>query len=182
VKGPEVAVEDMGRMIDPYLIEDKDESGKWWCFYKQSGVSLSWSYDLKNWTYFGRADSGENVCVLDDGDEYVLFHSPGNGIGEKRSKDLKQWRDVDGLITLGQKQWRWAENRITAGVVLDLRKERRIGKYVIFFHGGGPGKTKTQDNVDANCSLGIAWSDDLKEWDWPGRALVQQDTARGAKD
>jgi hypothetical protein len=137
VKGPEVAVEDMGRMIDPYLIEDKDESGKWWCFYKQSGVSLSWSYDLKNWTYFGRADSGENVCVLDDGDEYVLFHSPGNGIGEKRSKDLKQWRDVDGLITLGQKQWRWAENRITAGVVLDLRKERRIGKYVIFFMAGG---------------------------------------------
>ena len=30
-----------GRMIDPYLIEDKDEPGKWWCFYKQNGVSNS---------------------------------------------------------------------------------------------------------------------------------------------
>ncbi|MHC4545641.1 MAG: sialidase family protein [Planctomycetota bacterium] len=182
VKGPDVAVEKMGRMIDPYLIEDKDKPGKWWCFYKQSGVSLSWSYDLVNWTYFGRADSGENVCVLVDGDEYVLFHSPGNGIGVKRSKDLKQWRDVDGLITLGQKQWRWAETRLTAGVVLDLREERRIGKYVMFFHGGGPGKSKTQDNVDANCSLGIAWSDDLKSWDWPGKSAVQEATARGVKN
>ena len=182
VKGPGVAVEKMGRMIDPYLIEDKDKPGKWWCFYKQSGVSLSWSYDMKNWTYFGRADSGENVCVLVDGDEYVLFHSPGNGVGVKRSKDLKQWRDVDELITLGQEQWQWAETRITAGVVLDLRKERRIGRYVMFFHGGGPGKNKTQDNVDANCSLGIAWSDDLKNWDWSGRTLVQQDAARGVKN
>lgn len=182
VKGPGVAVEKMGRMIDPYLIEDKDKSGKWWCFYKQSGVSLSWSYDMKNWTYFGRADSGENVCVLVDGDEYVLFHSPGNGIGVKRSNDLKQWRDVDGLITLGQQQWPWAETRITAGVVLDLRKERRIGKCVMFFHGGGPGKNKTQDNVDANCSLGIAWSDDLKNWDWPVKSAVQEATARGVKD
>jgi len=171
VKGPDVPVEKMGRMIDPYLIEDKDEPGKWWCFYKQRGVSLSWSYDLANWTYFGRSDSGENVCALVEGDEYVLFHSPGNGIGVKRSKDLKQWRDVDGLITLGQKQWPWAENRITAGVVLDLRKEPRIGKYIIFFHGGGPGRKKTQDNADANCSLGIAWSDDLKRWSWPRRAL-----------
>lgn len=181
VKGPGVTVEDMGRMIDPYLIEDKDEKGKWWCFYKQSGVSLSWSYDLANWTYFGRADSGENVCVLVEGDEYVLFHSPGNGIGVKRSKDLKKWRDLDGLITLGQKQWHWAENRLTAGVVLDLRKMRRIEKYVMFFHGGGPGMKKTQDNVDANCSLGIAWSDDLKDWNWPGQSAVQEGSAAGAK-
>ncbi len=182
VKGPDAAVEQMGRMIDPYLIEDKNEPGKWWCFYKQHGVSLSWSYDLENWTYFGRADSGENVCVLVDGDEYVLFHSPGNGIGVKRSKDLKQWRDVNGLITLGQQQWPWAENRITAGVVLDLRKEPRIGKYLMFFHGGGPGKKKTQDNVDANCSLGIAWSDDLKNWSWPGKAPVPQGAAADAKN
>jgi hypothetical protein len=142
VKGPGVAVEKMGRMIDPYLVEDKDKPGKWWCFYKQNGVSLSWSYDLVNWIYFGRADSGENVCVLVEGDEYVLFHSPGNGIGVKRSKDLEKWRDLDGLITL--------------------------------FHGGGPGKNKTQDNVDANCSLGIAWSDNLKDWNWPGKAAIEK--------
>lgn len=175
VKGPDIPEEQMGRMIDPYLIEDKDEPGKWWCFYKQNGVSLSWSDDFANWTYFGRADSGENVCVLIDKDEYVLFHSPGNGIGVKRSKDLKKWRNVNGLITLGQKQWPWAQTRLTAGVVLDLRKEPRVGKYLMFFHGGGPGKNKTQDNVDANCSLGIAWSDDLKTWDWPGKSQARKD-------
>lgn len=168
VKGPDVAVEDMGRMIDPYLIEDKDEPGKWWCFYKQNGVSLSWSRDLKKWTYFGRAESGENVCVLIEDDEYVLFHSPSNGVGVKRSSDLRQWRDV-GLITLGQKDWPWAETRLTAGVVLDLRAKERFGKYIMFFHAGGPGSKKTQDNVDANCSIGIAWSSNLESWDWPGK-------------
>ena len=169
VKGPDVPVEKMGRMIDPYLVEDRDEPGKWWCFYKQRGVSLSWSRDLKTWTYAGRADSGENVCVLVDGDEYVLFHSPHNGIGVKRSKDLKRWHDEPGLITLGQRDWPWAQCRITAGAVLDLRKLPAVGKYVMFFHGGGPGTKKTQDNVDANCSIGIAWSDDLKGWSWPGK-------------
>ena len=168
VKGPDVPVGKMGRMIDPYLIQDKDEPGKWWCFYKQNGVSMSWSYDLKDWTYFGSAKSGENVCVLAGGDEYVLIHSPANGMGVKRSKDLRSWRDVGTPITLGQKRWPWAQTRLTAGFVLDLRDDPRVGKYVMFFHGGGPGKKKTQDNVDANCSVGIAWSDDLKTWEWPG--------------
>ena len=27
----------------------------------------------------------------------------------------------------------------------------------------------TQDNVDANCHIGIAWSDDLVTWNWPGK-------------
>ena len=169
VKGPDVAVEDMGRMIDPYLIEDKDEPGKWWCFYKQRGVSMSWSRDLKTWTYFGRTDSGENVCVLVDNDEYTLMHSPRNGMGIKRSSDLREWNDVGQVITLGQKQWPWAETRLTAGFVLDLRDDPRVGRYLLFFHGGGPGKERTQDNVDANCSLGLAWSDDLKTWHWPGK-------------
>jgi hypothetical protein len=168
VKGPDVPVEDMGRMIDPYLIRDKDDPGRWWCFYKQHGVSMSWSRDLKTWTYFGRTDSGENVCVLIDNDEYLLFHSPSNGIGMKRSRDLKEWRDTGELITLGQKDWPWAQTRLTAGVVLDLRKEPGIGKYVMFFHGGGPGR-RTQENADANCHLGIAWSADLVIWNWPGK-------------
>lgn len=169
VKGPDMAVEDMGRMIDPYLIEDKDESGKWWCFYKQRGVSMSWSRDLKTWTYFGRTDSGENVCVLVDNDEYILMHSPRNGMGIKRSSDSRNWRDVGQVITLGQEKWPWAETRLTAGFVLDLRDEPRVGRYLLFFHGGGPGKERTQDNVDANCSLGLSWSDDLKTWHWPGK-------------
>ncbi len=104
VKGPNVPPEKMGRMIDAYLLEDKDEPGKWWCFYKQSGMSMSWSRDLDMWTYAGRTSAGENACVIVDGDEYVLFHSPGNGIGVKRSKDLTKWRD-EGVLTLGQKAW-----------------------------------------------------------------------------
>jgi hypothetical protein len=84
VKGNHVARKDMGRMIDPYLIEDKDEAGRWWCFYKQNGVSYSWSHDLVNWTFSGYTLSGENVCVLIEQDEYLLFHSPQNGIGVKR--------------------------------------------------------------------------------------------------
>jgi hypothetical protein len=41
VKGNKVSISDMGRMIDSYLIADRDEKGKWWCFYKQNGVSIS---------------------------------------------------------------------------------------------------------------------------------------------
>ncbi len=170
VKGPDIPREQMGRMIDPYLLEDKDVPGKWWCFYKQNGVSYSWSHDLKKWNYASRTASGENVCVLVDGNEYVLFHSPHNGIGVKRSKDLKSWRDVGGLITLGQEDWVWAQNRLTAGAVLDLRHVEKVGKYLMFFHGGGPGKKKTQDNVDANCCIGMAWSSDLVNWEWPREA------------
>jgi hypothetical protein len=88
LKGSEVPMEQVGRMIDPYLIEDKDESGKWWCFYKQNGVSLSYSYDLEKWTYYGHERAGENVCILNERNEYVMFHSPENGIGIMRSGDL----------------------------------------------------------------------------------------------
>jgi len=168
VKGPEVPVSDMGRMIDPYLLEDKDEPGKLWCFYKQNGVSYSYTYDFISWSYVGNTQSGENVTVLVEEDEYILMHSPANGIGIKRSSDLVHWQDDVGLIILGQKEWPWAENRLTAGTVVDLREEPGINKYIMFFHAGGPGKIKTQHNVDANCSLGIAWSDDLKSWEWPG--------------
>ena len=167
VKGPDVPVADMGRMIDAFLLEDKDEPGKWWCFYKQNGVSMSWSRDLINWTYFGRAQSGENVCVLVENDEYLLFHSPSNGIGLKKSKDLKNWRDAGELITLGQKDWPWAKGRLTAGFVLDMRKEPGVGKYIMFFHGSGPESERV--NFDNNASIGIAWSDDGKEWYWPGK-------------
>ena len=76
VKGPNVPVEEMGRMIDAYLVRDKDVPGRWWCFYKQNGASMSYTDDFKTWTYVGRMDSGENVCVLVDNGEYVLFHSP----------------------------------------------------------------------------------------------------------
>ena len=83
---------------------------------------------------FGRISAGENACVIIDGDDYVLFHSPANGIGVKRSRDLKDWRD-QGLLTLGQNVWPWAQGRLTAGFVLDLRTEPAVGQALLFFHG-----------------------------------------------
>ncbi|MBN1124914.1 MAG: hypothetical protein JXA82_07895 [Sedimentisphaerales bacterium] len=171
VKGPDVPVESMGRMIDPYLLRDKDQPGKWWCFYKQNGISMSYSYDLKTWIYFGKARAGENVCVLVDDDEYVMFHSPSNGIGVKRSTDLRNWRDT-GLITLGQVDWPWAKGRLTAGAVLDLTDDQRIGRYLMFFHGSGPESERV--HFDNYSSLGIAWSKDLETWEWSGKDKERQ--------
>lgn len=157
VKGPGVPVARMGRMIDPYLVEDKDEPGKWWCFYKQRGASMSYTEDFATWTPFGRTAAGENACVLVDraADEYVLIHSPRNGIGVKRSRDLARWRD-EGVLTLGQAAWPWAAGRLTAAHVLDLRAEAGVGRFVMFFHGSPPA-----------ASLALAWSDDLRHWRWP---------------
>lgn len=166
VKGPEVAVGAMERMIDPYLLEDKDKAGLWWCFYKQNGVSMSSSEDLETWRYHGHTPSGENVCVLVEDDEYILFHSPRNGIGIKRSVDLKHWVDWGDLITLGQGSWPWARGRITAGAVVNLKHLPGVGKYLMLFHGSGP--HDEQVNFDNNASIGLAWSDDLINWSWPG--------------
>ena len=165
VKGPDVSIEDMGRMIDPYLLADKDQPNKWWCFYKQNGASMSRSQDLQNWTYVGNIDSGENVCLIVDNDEYVLFHSPRNGIGIKRSKNLKDWIDHQ-LLTFGQQEWEWAAGRITAGHVLDLRHVDEVGKFVMFFHGSVSTDIQPKE-THGQASLGIAWSDDLLNWDWP---------------
>lgn len=164
VKGPEVPVDEMGRMIDPYLLEDKDQPGLWWCFYKQNGVSRSCSRDLGTWTYHGHTPCGENVCVIVEDDEYVMFHSPANGIGIKRSRDLVNWRDWGDLITLGQEEWPWARGRITAGAVLQVPGSPEGAKYLMFFHGSGPESEATC--FDRNASIGVAWSDDLREWSW----------------
>jgi hypothetical protein len=172
VKGPDIPVSEMGRMIDPYLLEDKDIKGKWWCFYKQNGVSMSYSSDLKNWTFFGYTESGENVCVLVENDEYILFHSPKNGIGIKKSKDLKTWADWGELNILGQAGWDWAKGRITAGAVIELEKNP-VARYLMFFHGSGP-LTEEEGDFDKNASIGIAWSNDLINWNWPGKTNKQE--------
>jgi len=164
VKGDDVPREKMGRVIDPCFVEDKDEPGKWWCFYKQHGAQISWSYDLKKWHPFGGTSAGENACVVVKDDKYYLFHSHGFGFGVKVSDDLKNWKDWGEKITLGMNQWDWAEHNITAGFVLDMTKDKRVGKYLVFFSGEGPEEKWTFDNY---ASLGIAWSDDLKTWNWP---------------
>ena len=161
----DMPINKMGRMIDPYLVQDKDIQGKWWCFYKQDGVSMSYSYDLKNWVYSGRVEAGENACVMVINDEYILFHSPKNGIGMKKSSDLKHWTDFGTLITLGQKNWDWGKGRVTAATVLDLTLVNGINKYLMFFHASGP-LTEEEGDFDKNSSIGIAWSDDLLNWEW----------------
>ncbi|KQS36786.1 hypothetical protein [Pedobacter sp. Leaf194] len=168
VKGPEVSFKEMGRMIDPYLLEDENQPGKYWCFYKQNGVSMSYSYDLHKWDFFGHTESGENACVLYENKEYILIHSPKNGIAIKKSKDLKTWKDWGSLITLGQKDWDWAKGRITAGTVINLKNNSRFGKYLMFFHGSGP-KTEEEGDFDKNASIALAWSDDLMNWKWPNK-------------
>lgn len=165
VKGKDVPVNEMGRMIDPYLVKDTDDVDKWWCFYKQNGASISYTYDFKIWTYFGRVNAGENACVLVDNKEYILIHSPGNGIGIKRSKDLVNWTD-HGVLTLGQDKWAWAAGRLTAGHILDLRDQPGIGKYVMFFHGSVSREIEDRE-THGHASLAIAWSDDLINWNWP---------------
>ena len=175
VKGPDVSQEQMGRMIDPYLVADKDEPGKWWCFYKQNGVSMSWSRGLKTWTYAGRTPAGENACVIPDGGEYVLFHSPENGIGVKRSADLKAWRD-EGVLTLGQHAWPWAQGRLTAGFVLDLRRDPAVGKALMFFHGSDFPEKDPRGGFDNFASIGLAWSNDLITWAWPKGAKEAEET------
>jgi len=165
VKGPNVPVEKMGRLIDPYLVEDKDVPGKWWCFFDDNAVNMSYSYDLKTWTYFKRMPCGENPCVLVDNDEYILIYDPKDealGAGIMRSKDMVHWIDRGERIPLGGDQWEWAPEGIQAAFVLDLRKVKRIGKYLMFFH-AGPG-------FKENVSIGLAWSDNLTDWDWPGKS------------
>jgi len=175
VKGPAVPRQDMGRMIDPYLLKDKNDPGKWWCFYKQNGISMSWSLDLDNWTSAGQVAAGENPCVIVDGNDYVLFHSPPNGIGVKRSTDLQHWRE-EGLLTLGQASWPWAKGRLTAGFVLDLRHDPSVGKALLFFHGSDYPETDPRGGFDNHASLGLAWSDDLKHWEWPGKTSTNPAT------
>lgn len=163
VKG-DIPDEDMGRMIDPYLIEDIREKGKWWCLYKQRGMSMSYSYDLINWVYQGHAECGENVCAVRDGDGCRIYHSPKNGIGMLRTKDMVHFEPCGELITLGQSEWPWAQGRITAGFVLDLTKNAEFGKYLMFFHGSGPEDEETM--FDHHASIGLAWCDDMGFETW----------------
>ena len=163
VKG-DIPFEQMGRMIDPYLI--RHENGDWFCFYKQNGVSFSTSKDLIHWQFAGQTDCGENVCIIRDNGLYRLWHSPDNGIGEKVSRDLIHWQDTGTLITLGQKDWKWAQGRLTAGMVLDLRNDPSVGKALLFFHGTGPEDERII--FDQYACIGIAWSDDLEHWKYPG--------------
>jgi len=170
VQGPAVPPEKMGRIIDAFLLRDKDDGARWWCFYKLKGrVCASWSPDLETWTPAGQGPGGENPCVIVDGRDYVLFHSPENGIGVSRSADLKTWRS-GATLTLGQQDWPWAQGRLTAGCVLDLRREPGVGKALLFFHGSRYPEKDPRGGWGTYVSIGLAWSDDLEHWSWPGKS------------
>ena len=163
VKGDGVAESAMGRMIDPYLLS---AGGRHYCFFKQNGVSCSVSDDLRHWEYLGHVEGGENVCIVRDGDGWLMVHSPANGIGFKRSADLVTWED-EGRTMLGASDWPWAQGRLTAGFVLDLRGCPEVGKALLFFHGTGPEDERVV--FDTQACIGLAWSDDLREWSWAGK-------------
>ena len=187
---PEVLRLGEARVIDPCIFPDRDEPGKWWCCFKQGGLEmrhvhhpgtgapdvpptsllldsmqLAFSHDLKQWTFFGTADAEENYCMLIQDGRYVLVYAPANGIGVKASTDLRHWYDV-GLYTLGQRRWPWAQGRITAGHVLDMRHDPRVGRYLLVFHGATP-RGRAQTGFHGEASIGLAWSQDMTRWYWP---------------
>lgn len=165
VKGDAIPDAQAGRMIDPFLLRCDDDSGPlFYCFFKQNGISRSVSRDLIHWNFLGSCDGGENVCIIRDGDEFLMVHSPANGIAFRRSRDLVTWRDC-GCTFLGSAGWEWARGRITAGFLLDLRAEPEIGKILLFYHATGPeDETKI---FDTHACIGVAWSDDLRRWEYP---------------
>jgi hypothetical protein len=99
------------------------------------------------------------------------------GIGVSRSKDMRTWRTVstlklgleEGGSEAAARAWDWAQGRLSAGFVLDLRSEPRIGKAIMFFHGSRWPEKDPRGGWATHVSLGLAWSDDLVTWQWPGK-------------
>ena len=89
-------------------------------------------------------------------------------MGIKRSGDLAHWRDDGPPLVLGQAGWPWAQGRLTAAFILDLRREPRVGRYLVFFHGSTKEGLKAHP-AHGHASLALAYSDDLRTWSWPGK-------------
>ena len=155
-------IADLGRMIDPYLIYD-GQSALWYCLFKQNGISFSSSPDLERWTFRGSMAGGENCSIVPADGGWYLFHSPQNGIGVRFSRSLDPdsavWEDCGEPLTFGQAEWPWARGRLTAGTVI-----RCDDLWLMFFHGSGPEDESV--NFDNNASIGLAWSRDLRHWEW----------------
>jgi hypothetical protein len=45
-----------------------------------------------------------------------------------------------------------------------------VGKALMFFHGSQYREKDPRGGFDNYASLGLAWSDDLKSWNWPGKS------------
>jgi hypothetical protein len=153
VKG-DVCEQDMGRMIDPYILDDGDD---YICFFKQNGVSFSKSKNLKHWHFQGYTECGENVCAIKNDDEYIIFNSPENGINILTTKDFINFDDK-GTIYLNQDIKPWAKDRITAGFVIDIGSINDKYKYAMFYHGD------EESNYLFGASLAVAFSNNLYNW------------------
>jgi hypothetical protein len=153
-KGKEVATE--GRMIDPYVLE---KDGEYLLFFKQNGVSVSKSDDLREWSFIGAVDGGENACVIEENGRYILIHSPENGIGIKESYDLKTWQD-SGVYTLEQDKWEFASGRLTAAFAMRTPLDIPY-QYIVFFHGS---RADSLPETHGAASLAFAYTNDFKSY------------------
>lgn len=153
-KGKTCSLEDEGRMIDPFIFKNKNE---FLLFFKQHGIGLSVSKDMKNWKFEGITPGGENTCVINQGDKFLLIHSPENGIGVKESLDLKNWEDK-GVFTLEQEKWDWASGRLTAGFAIESNGGTKY-KYILFFHGS---RKDIYPETHGAATLACAFTNDFK--------------------
>ncbi len=86
-----------------------------------SYTAFSKSRDLVDWSekkIITPKDQKLNYCspgnVIRFNNEYLLFHSPSNGIGLKKSKDLKNWRDA-GVTKKNQRLSRCLPDKVRHG-------------------------------------------------------------------
>ena len=77
--------------------------------------------------------------------------------------------------------WDWARGRLSAGFVIDLRREPQVGKAILFFHGSRWPEKDPRGGWATQVSLGLAWSEDLVTWDWPGKNRDGAGTSQGRR-
>ena len=157
-KGSDCA--DEGRMIDPFVLEDKDRAGRYLLFFKQHGVSMSESFDLENWSYLGHVEGGENASVVVENGQYHLIHSPHNGIGHKVSEDLQCWTDL-GVCLPKETEAAWANGRLTAAFAMKNRDPAIPYRYLVFFHGS---RRDSTPETHGDASLAFYYTDDFRRY------------------
>jgi predicted GH43/DUF377 family glycosyl hydrolase len=169
-EGAQHKFNDSPRQIDPYVVLDGDRA---WCFYKSVGeLGLLVSDDgLQTWTEalidrpaVGRGHmpgnvTVENPYVLRIEDEWWMFLSPCSeprALGLTRSKTMTDWPAVE---YLNFPPPAWGTKGPTAPAILDTRDV--CGKWTMVFHSEQYGTSGHE------AAMGIAFSDDLMNWDCP---------------
>ncbi len=155
-----VSCTDEGRMIDPFLVTDINDEGRYILLFKQNGVSMSESRDLVNWNYLGHVDGGENACIVKEDGKYILIHSPENGIGVKVSENLTDWCD-EGLFLPKEVECEWASGRLTAAFAMKNVQKDIPYKYIVFFHGS---RADSYPETHGAASLAMYYTNDFKEY------------------